>query len=469
MIIAVVVLIVGLVAVFPSVGEQLACAASKAVGAVSGSPVSCAGEPGGGSGGEPGGGSGGEPGGGSGGEPGGGGQAGGSQTDPDSTGFVTSRTTAPGSGPGRVEFTVDVPDGADWTVQSDQPWLTVPDGGNGSGTVTGTVHANPGGSRTATLTFTGPDGETYTQKVTQPGGRADTVVLGDSFSAGNGSSKNNPDRGPDGDCHDIDGNALPSHRSSMSWGRQLEMGTANSAGTPNISLSGFGPCSGATVTGTDLTGAPGSSALLDQIEANKDALAQADQVAFSIGGNDIGFASIVADCVAPFGLSTVAKCHNAVVAGRERINGPLSDNLETAYRAMLEATKDKGATIYVVGYPPMVELDDTGGGFLDYGEVEPENRQEVVDMINELNSQIATTVDRVNASNPDGARLVFVDPTKPGSGFEGHSLTDDVPYYEGLDLQFPPWRGAEAWSYHPNEAGNEEYARWIGWHMMGNR
>ncbi len=450
-IIGVAAMVAVLLIAFPSVGEQLACRLSQVVGSITGGSASCSGA----SGGQ--------------------GQAG-----PDSSGFVEPRTTTTGPGTGRVEFVVTVPEGQNWTVESDQPWLTVPDnrvfdgptirgfygpfgGGNGPGSLTAVVHTNPdadGKPRTATLTFTGPNGEKFTQEITQAGGTAQTVVLGDSFSAGIGSGKNHPDAPTDDGCH----------RSSMSWGRQLEAGTATGAGTPSISLSAFGACSGATVDGTDLTGRTGAPSLLAQIEANKDALAQADQVAFSTGGNDIGFAPIVQDCVVP--INSVANCHRAVREGRWLVNGrgneasPLSPRLEQAYRAMLEAAPN--ATIYVVGYPPMVELDDTGGGFLDWGEIEPENYQEVVDLLNELNFQMASTVNMVNESTPGGGRLVFVDPTKEGSPFHGHSLTDEVPFYNGLQTEWA-WPPVSYQSYHPNDAGNEAYAQWVGWYMMGRR
>lgn len=450
MIIGVAAMLVALILVFPSIGEQLTCKLSQAVGSITGGSASCSS-----------------------------GTSGGNQAGPN-TGFVEPRTTTTGSGTSRVDFVVNVPEGENWTVESDQPWLTVPDnrvfdgptwrgfygpfgGGNGPGSLSAVVHANPntdGKPRTATLTFTGPNGERFTQEITQEGGTAQTVVLGDSFAAGIGSGRNNPDGDPDDPCH----------RSSMSWGRQLEAGTPTGAGTPSISLSAFGACSGATVNGTDLTGQTGSPSLLAQIEANRDALAQADQVAFSTGGNDIGFASIVSDCVVP--VNSVSNCHRAVTEGRRLVNGtaselsPLGPRLAEAYRAMLEAAPD--ATIYVVGYPPMVELDDTGGGFGDWGEIEPENRQEVVDLLNELNFQMESTVNMVNESTPGGGRLVFVDPTKEGSPFHGHSLTDEVPFYNGLQTAWA-WPPVSYQSYHPNDAGNEAYAQWVGWYMMGGR
>ena len=450
-IIGVAAMVAVLLVAFPSIGEQLACRLSQAVGAISGGgSASCSGGT-------------------SGDQTAGSGGSGGGD-------FVVPRTTATGPGTSSVVFEVNVPEGENWTVVSDQPWVSVPDGrvfdgptirgfggqyggGNGPGALTAVVNANPnanGESRTATLTFTGPNGETFTQEITQPGGTAQTVVLGDSFSAGNGSVRDNPDGGADDGCH----------RSSRSWGRLIEARSDVSA-----PLTGFGACSGATVDGANLSDDGSSSSLLAQIEANRDALAQADQVAFSIGGNDIGFASIVQDCIMP--VNTVKNCRNAVRDGRWLINGrgnepsPLSPRLEEAYRAALEAAPN--ATVYIVGYPPMVELGDPSGGFLN---IKKENVPELVGMINDLNFQIAATVDRVNRSTPGGARLVFVDPTAADSPFHGHSLTGDDPYYHSLDIN---WRwdfwntNVDPGSFHPNDAGNDAYAQWVSEYMRGER
>jgi len=433
MVVAVVVLVGGLLVAVPSLGGDIVCKVEQAVAALSGGSASCTSH-----------------------EPSAGARPG------EAGGLSVAPGGAPGPGTSRVDYEVAAPAGQRWTVESDSTWAvpTAP-GGAGPGTASVVVHANPGQTRTATLTFTGADGAIVTQQIVQGGASAQTVVLGDSFSAGNGSLKKHPDD------KDTDG----CHRSSMSWARQLESGMPTAAGTPDVRLLAFAACSGSTVDGTNLNDRKTSPSLLDQVNANRDALAGVDQVAFSIGGNDIGFASIVQDCIVP--VRTVKNCHNAVTKGRARINGadgqpsPLGERLEEAFAAVVAAAP--AATVYVAGYPPMVELDDTSGGaFLGLGEIKAQNRQEVVDMIAELNNQIAASADKVNASTPGGGRLVFVDPTKPGSPFHGHSLTDDVPYYNGLSVRlWPP--GPNPWAYHPNDAGNSAYAQWVGWHMMGGR
>lgn len=458
-VIAVGALITGAALVFPSIGEQVKCKVSQAVGSITGGDsASCSSGT-------------------TGSQDTTAGSKQGQGSLPDGPTFsVTSKTTvAPTSGTNSFEFDVDAPDGEGWTVTSDQPWLMVTGGGgSGPGSFTAVARANPnvghfrrggeefGISRTATLTFTGPNGETFTQEITQPGGTASTVVLGDSFSAGNGSWEKHPDEtdrpdGYDGECN----------RSTEAWGPLL-----SNRNDIDVNLSAFGACGGATVDGTNLEGGTGHPSLLAEIEANRGTMAQADQVIFTIGGNDIGFSDILYPCVM-VGKSA-SDCHDAVTEGRQRINGKdgqpsaLTPQLEEAYRAALKAAPN--ATIYVVGYPHLVELDDKNST-LGIGEVKPENRREVVGLIDDLNTEMRNTVRDVNSSTPGGPRLVFVDPTTSKSPFNGHSLTDDDPYYNGAQLKLKwavPPVASKPGSYHPNDEGNAAYAELISRYLRGD-
>ena len=196
-----------------------------------------------------------------------------------------------------------------------------------------------------------------------------------------------------------------------------------------------------------------------QIEQSKD-LYDADVVTLSIGGNDIGFAKVVTDCL---GANIFADCGKSIAESKALIDSSLQPKLEDTYNKLLDASPS--STIYIVGYPPAVEYDDVNDpAGLD--KVKKKNRTQAAGLVEDLNAKISDTVAKVNAERADrgeGARLVFVDPTAADSPFVGHSVTDPDPYTHGLTLPPLPY------SYHPNIKGNEAYADYVGKYMLGYR
>ncbi|MCL2455356.1 MAG: GDSL-type esterase/lipase family protein [Micrococcales bacterium] len=409
-----------------------------------------------------------------------------------SDGSADSRTS---TGVLRVEAGEDVT----WTVTSDQSWaIPSVDQDRGPGEVDVTFRSNPGQDREATITITSSDGQTVTQTITQPGETQTYVALGDSYSAGVGAYPRSPgDRvtgaligggiaglpgaligggvGTDFDESERRErswwpdawNEDECYRAALGWPRLLGNGQTTASGTPSLRMAtdSFVACTGATSDGTSMTGGTAPS-VMDQIDQARDTLGEAGIVSISIGGNDIGFAEVVTECVTPF--KSPADCSAAIRLGNERIADTSEDGLNMrlvrTYEAMLEAAPN--ATIYVVGYPPVIEHDDTGRDPWEpwnVGKVYNENVAEAAELIQNLNRLISDTVDEVNAASPTGPRLVFVDPGAPGSPFIGHSVNDPDPYTNGLTLPPVPY------SYHPNVAGNEAYARWVAEHMLGAR
>jgi lysophospholipase L1-like esterase len=229
-----------------------------------------------------------------------------------------------------------------------------------------------------------------------------------------------------------------------------------------MSTAAFAACTGATTDGKslvdDTTGFSYQS-VIHQIEQSQD-LADADIVTLSIGGNDIGFAKAVTDCI---GVNIVGDCGRTLTDSKALVDTELQPKLENTYNRLLDASPN--STIYIVGYPPAVEYDDVNGP-VGLDKVKKAHRTQAAGLVEDLNARIRDTVGQVNAERADrgeGARLVFIDPAAVDSPFIGHSVTDPDPYIHSLTLPPLPY------SYHPNIKGNEAYADYVGKYMLGYR
>ncbi|MDR3069350.1 MAG: GDSL-type esterase/lipase family protein [Cellulomonas sp.] len=487
----------------PSLGESLVCALSRAVATVGGgSAPSCAApeaSPGGRGGSD-------SP------EASSGGRGGSDGQVPLSLSPVSPDGAVPG-GTSTQTLQVEAPDCERWSASSDQRWavphnprsqhpevdgpvITTPydfgAAGSGSGSMNVTLHANPGEAREATITVYCSDGRTISQRVVQPGGQQKYGgALGDSYSAAPGAKALPIDAGliPFGlgfslgfslgfnvmsDLHgtlaDANGNPADGDcdRGALGWPRLLGNGRATSYGTPNLQMStgAFAACTGATTDGRNLVDdEEGFSykSVNHQIEQSQD-LADADVVTLSIGGNDIGFAKVVYDCLGGnLKSKSLEACGKSIADSKALIDNELQPKLEDTYNRLLDASPN--STIYIVGYPPAVEYDDVNDpAGLD--KVQKGYRTQAAGLVEDLNAKISDTVGKVNAERADrgeGARLVFIDPTAADSPFIGHSVTDPDPYTHSMTL--PP----EPYSYHPNIKGNEAYADYVGKYMLGYR
>lgn len=452
--VTVVVIGVGAAAVsfVPGVGQLLGCQAARAVDLVSGSAVRVCEVPS-------------------------------SSTDGATTGGFTATVVSDPVDSGTDELTieVDAPPGTTWSVSSDTPWAAIPppdSSGTDSDVVRVTVHANPGEARDGTITLTADDGTTITIPFTQPGGQQNYVALGDSYSAGPGVLFEGKILGIEGFAWGSDGgfdeserrqrdwwldawNEDDCFRGKTAWPRLLGNGYESSSGTPNLSMgtADFAACSGATVDGSG-----GSPSVLTQIEDNADRLANADIVTVTVGGNDIDFAPIVQSCV----IGSAADCETALSDGNDAINNGLADKLKQTYQAALDASPN--ATIYVIGYPPVVEADDDAGGLL---KIDQGNVGDAARLILNLNQTTNQAVTDFIAENPQyGSRLVYVDPSRFDSPFNGHSVYDDDPYINGINLTTTGIAPGGDWVdlvpvYHPNGDGNQAYADYIAQFLLG--
>lgn len=162
-----------------------------------------------------------------------------------------------------------------------------------------------------------------------------------------------------------------------------------------------------------------------------DGIGDADYIAFTMGGNDVG---------GPVGVltSTFSSTRSDDFAARVRDLGPL---LAAGYAAVRDAAPR--ATIFVLGYPDSLPRNQAGmtecfrpiGGFLDVIEAH--------DNVTRLNDAVATAA--------ASAGIIYLDTTDT---FAGHEMCTARPYANGIGGQ-PDSPGA---SLHPNELGHQVLA-----------
>jgi lysophospholipase L1-like esterase len=193
------------------------------------------------------------------------------------------------------------------------------------------------------------------------------AALGDSYSSGEG---NPPFDADSGNCH----------RSPAAWPRMI------ARQDPGIAMAAHIACSGATSTSLRRrhNGEPPQLRQLRNLDQ------PADLVTITIGGNDIGFGPVLANCF-------VSDCvlDGELRRTRHRIEDDLPAALARDYRGLQRADPD--ATIVVVGYPRLFPSRTRRTGCLWLSE--PERRN--------LN-RLAGLLDRTIAAAAEQAGLEYV-------------------------------------------------------------
>jgi lysophospholipase L1-like esterase len=223
------------------------------------------------------------------------------------------------------------------------------------------------------------------------------VAIGDSYGAGVGSYLYYNDGT---DCY----------RSPFAYPSQL-------AGATRLSLT-LAACSGAT---TD-------DVLREQVNLIS---AGTDYVTITVGGNDVGFRSVIRECALPGWLG---RCSATIRAGLDTLRADLPASLSELYTAV--ELKAPRATVVVTGYPLLFNGTDCNP--LTF--FTPDEMDAINDGTEELNEAIRLAA--------DSARFRYVDAV---SAFDGHAWCDPQPWINGLT--FPVVN-----SYHPNVVGHTAYA-----------
>jgi lysophospholipase L1-like esterase len=219
------------------------------------------------------------------------------------------------------------------------------------------------------------------------------VALGDSYSSGDGAGS----YGSSGSC-DRSANAYP-----QQW--------ANANDPASFS---FVACAGATTS--------------DVINSQVSSLsASTTLVSITIGGNDVGFSTVMATCV----LAPTSTCESAV-AGADAL---VADVLPTELNTVLQTVRRDApaAKIVVLDYPELYDLSRSSGCI----GLSTADRT----ALNQGADQLDSAISAAAARNGD----TFADVRSP---FAGHEICDS-----GSWLHSVTWPLGE--SYHPSASGQE--------------
>ncbi len=282
------------------------------------------------------------------------------------------------------------------------------------------------------------------------------VAMGDSFSSGEGVEPFVPGTGSTGvnECH----------RSEEAYPFLLEDDM-----DLNLNLTVFAACSGATTQNITTSGQWGEPA---QIEALSEST---DVVTLTIGGNDVGFASVLKTCTL---LNAIPSswilgqeaydeyaCLTAIEQSESKVYNTmpvessfyLEDDLDQVIGQVLGRISTE-SQVFVVGYPALYPDFDDIEGSCAWGahaglgltstrivsEAEVDLLRHVTSL---LNAQLSLAVDRA-----DDERVKYVDVFEE---FEGHNLCRWDAYITHINYTDP------ARSYHPNADGHAAFYRAI--------
>lgn len=229
------------------------------------------------------------------------------------------------------------------------------------------------------------------------------VALGDSYSAGTGT------RAKVDDCY----------RSQYGYPKLV-------AASQGLSLD-YQACSGATT----------SSLLSNQTSTLG---AGTNYVTLTIGGNDVGFTSILTECAKPGWLSDCAK---AVNGGRAILDGVLPGRYDNVFSTI--RSKAPNAKVVVSGYPHIFNGEDCNA--LTF--FSPEEQASLNTATTDLNN--------LAKSKAASRSFSFVDAVP---SFKGHAVCDSPEWLNGLSNPIEE-------SYHPNRDGNRGYANLFGPALTG--
>lgn len=229
------------------------------------------------------------------------------------------------------------------------------------------------------------------------------VALGDSYSAGVGAGSNS------GSCD----------RSPNAYSQLWTNANAPSSFT-------FVACSGATTS--------------DVISSQLSALSSSTTlVSITIGGNDVGFADVMEDCV----LDSESTCVSDIDNAESEMTSTLPTSLNTLYADIRAHAPN--ARVVVLGYPRFYDLNQSSGCI----GLSTAKRTAINGAADELDSVIASAVSRQS-------NFVFGDVR---SAFSANEICDSNPWLHSvnvldLDESYHPTATGQSNAYYPVFADN---------------
>lgn len=232
------------------------------------------------------------------------------------------------------------------------------------------------------------------------------VALGDSYASGLGAR-----------TYYADGTSC--HRSPRSYGSRV-------AASYGLSLT-LVACSGAVTN--DVTNR--------QLRALSSTTAY---VTITVGGNDLGFRSVLTECAMPGWMSD---CNGAIDGGLDVLSNALPGRL----RNLLETVRSRapGAKVLLTGYPQLFNDEDCSIATF-FSDTEQRRLNAATDQLNKALQHQASAA---------GAAYV-----NPATLYAGHAWCDDAAWVNGPSLPTVN-------SFHPNSAGHAGYAHVVGPALLG--
>lgn len=268
------------------------------------------------------------------------------------------------------------------------------------------------------------------------------VALGDSFASGEGAwdyedGTDFDDRDDLWPFNDDEEDHNRCHRSANAYSQILAADNDFADGA------GFVACSGAVIDDFDDSNGKNTDEKpqLDALDENT------SLVTLSVGGNDLGFAEVIRDCVLN-GESGVGFIDSCQEKHDQRITKRLPQ-LKRELIALYQQAKQKApnARIIVVGYPHLFAENPKD----DYGNLLfAEDQKWMNDKAGDLNAIIRSAAAE--------AGVEYVDPT---NAFKGHGLGTDDPWFNDLDWGGPGLMPVDPSSFHPNAKGHAAFAKLI--------
>lgn len=194
---------------------------------------------------------------------------------------------------------------------------------------------------------------------------------------------------------------------------------------------------GLSLTLVACSGATTADVLRDQVSS---LTSSTRYVSITIGGNDLGFSSVITECALP---SWFSHCTQAINGGLTVLRTRLPARIDTVLGTI--RTRSPRAKVVVAGYPHLFNGEDCSfATFFSASEMR----------------RINTATDELNAllrTKATDARMTYVDPVP---SFSGHAVCDDPEWINGLS--YPTVN-----SFHPKVAGYQAYARLVGPALVG--
>lgn len=205
----------------------------------------------------------------------------------------------------------------------------------------------------------------------------------------------------------------------------------------------YAACSGATtagITGRERGNDPQISGITPMTSL----------VTLQVGGNDLGFTSVLTTCVLQSRGSSACRAQEPDI--RERLT-TLKADLRAAVTKIRTAAPR--ARVLLLGYPHLFPYRPKRQA----AELAPRDQRWLNDMVNLINAGVRSTAKRADAAIKAGGQgsVEYVDVT---GAFDGHELGRADPYVQDLQVDFQNFTVGEG-SFHPTTAGQKELAEHV--------